>query len=301
MSYVLSDPAGALGGSNFQCDFGDGKLVSTQGNMAWFTGGFTSTGIPEQHITEDGRLFEINNSFLSCLDLKSGNPVWEKCYYNRAHAEVKIHNDLIFTQDDTGSLYVNDLENGDLLWKFNGKKIGLNGGIVSPVIEGTNVIWANNYNAFGIIGSPGKYGAIFTINNEINISNIFNTLLLGKTFTSWDCSSKVTPNIAVRPVTEYHIVNQWSNNFNLYNQNQLTAYHTIGNGQQEVYHFSVHYFNGQTKTFFFKQNTTGPGKVVNYQYMRMYNQNVYEILFNEYFDGEKGPDIFAWLEFKTPI
>jgi hypothetical protein len=293
--YTLSGPAGALGGSNFQCDASDSTLVCAQGNMAWFSGGFSSTGSPEKHITQDGKLYDVNNSFLEALDMKSGEILWEKCYYNRAHAQVKIHNSLIFTQDDTGSLYVHDLNNGDLLWKYNGSRIGLNGGIVAPSISNMDVVWTNNYNAFGIIGSAGKYGAIFTINEDLSTLVQYN-LMSGRYFVSWDCSSKVTPNVAVRPVTEYHIVNQWANSTNYYSPNYLTATHVIGLNEPEVYQFSIQYYDGLNKTFYFQQNPVGTGKTVNYQYARLYNRNVYEVLFNEYHDGVKGPDIFAWLE-----
>lgn len=223
---IFSGPNGALGGSNYSNSSNKDVLFSCQGNMAWFDGSKSTNGqFFEEQVDKNGKIIQINNSFLDAFNVFDNKVIFQVPYDNRAHAQVLYHNNMVFTEDDTGSLYSFDSETGKIIWKYNAAKNGMNGGVVTPVITNDNVIWINNYAAFGIIGSPGKNGCVFEIKKSLRLPNKLSTLFNNSEYVSWDTFPKLNvPTVpAIKPVNNVIIVHNWSTvNLNTY----LSVKHT---------------------------------------------------------------------------
>ena len=204
---------GALGGSNYGDTQSTGKfLYGSYGNMSWFSGATDSSGNLEQYITADGRLFDINDSYVSAVDVSNGILVWESDYGGRAHAQLRFFNGNVFTQDGKSNLYVFDGANGDMIWKMNANKYGLNGGITAPVISDNQVFWINNYVAFGIIGTPGPNGICLKLNKCLiqNECTKLSDIVAQHTFNSFDVVPKLPGVVpAVEPTINEHVKHVW--------------------------------------------------------------------------------------------
>lgn len=293
---VFAGPNGALGGSNFLDSASDNLLISSQGNMSWFLGSTSTNNILERQISQKGELFDINNSFLQAISIPDGKIVWETPYYNRAHAEVIFYDNLIFSEDGDGSLYIFDVKNGDIIWKFNGQSIGLNGGIVAPAVNNNEVFWLNNYSAYGIIGKPGPNGACFKINPKILITDDCSIYQMfdNKYFISWDASPKFTPNPAINPKSNQIVTHQWhlskSGNLRVH-----VTHQQIEPPLTEKYSFKVKCIDSKNKLVFFKNPFRINNKNIIYEPLKLINTNTYSSSYYEIIDNVKGPLNILWM------
>jgi outer membrane protein assembly factor BamB len=160
---VFGGPNSSGGGSSYQNDATDNELIGSQVNISFIPGGARgSDGAVEAHVTEDGRIFFPGNSFVESIKIPSGQFRWETDLNERANGEIVVHNGVAYTETFAGNLYALSTASGAKLWQQNGTPLGLYGGIVGPAVSDTQVIWANNYVAFGS-GFQGPNGASFVV------------------------------------------------------------------------------------------------------------------------------------------
>lgn len=286
---VFSGPNGALGGSNYLCDDSNTKIISSQGNMSWFSGSVGSTGNLERHVNScSGQITEINNSFMQAVDTNSDTVLWETPYGSRAHAQIKIYNGLVFAQDSNGSLYVMSASNGAILWKMDGHALGLSGGIVAPeVTNDGQVLWANNYSAFGVIGSPGPSGVSLRVNTSYIINNCTaaGDILPGHTFTSWDVYPRlVDPNPSVAPVVNEIVIHVWKKSGSSI---VLTATHQLlSPASTQTMTYSLGSFDNSTGTIkVISATSTSSPRRISYVNIIMLNTRTCKLTYNETING----------------
>lgn len=297
---VYGGPNGALGGSNYACTQSTGSYVyGSHGNMSWFSGATDSSSNLEKHITADGRLFDINNSFISAINVASGLIEWETDYGNRAHAQLTFYNGNVFAEDSNSNLYVMDGANGDILWKDTGVPQGMNGGVVGPSIYNGQILWMNNYSAFGIIGSAGPNGASYKLNESTLVQQCtkLSDILKNQTFTSFDVSPKLDGVVpAIEPVINEYVQHKWYNNV-------LTATHTVFSPSSiVVFTFNAVTFNPATNQIVLAQPIvqSNGGRTVRYNKITVINKNIYKLEYQE-FTSVWGPIVSVWLETGLPL
>ena len=284
---VFNGPNGLLGGSNYLDAVSKGTLVSAQGNMSWFGGSKGSDGTLEFEVTSDGRVFDVNNSFIQGIDVKTNKIIWSTPFDNRAHAQVVAYDDIIFAPDGSGSYYAFSRQDGHILWKFDATTHGINGGIVAPQItEDGQVIWMNNYVAFGIVGRPGPNGLVLRVNPEILICpcDTARSVLRGKTFVSWDTAPKLPgPVPAVAPTNNVKIIHDWVSS-----KTVVATHQILQPPSTSTYTFTIDTFDACAKLVTFKPLLGSP---VIYQSLSLINTNTYELtyLYN-------GLESKAWLK-----
>lgn len=218
-------PSSLIGGCNYQQGDKCNLVISAQSNIGWLGGTFSSAGQPEFGISPEGQVYKTNDSFLQAIDSEKESIVWSTSLGNRAQSQVIIKNHIAFTADSNGSLYAVSAKSGQILWKYDGTQVGMNGGINAPfVAKNGQIFWVNNYNVFGI-GSPGPNGAVFKINPKILLDkeDDLNCLLYKKKFVSWDLVPKLSdPNPSVNPINNMIINHRWS-------RNKVIAHHQVIN------------------------------------------------------------------------
>lgn len=166
---VFSGPNSQMGGSNYKnasTTVNGMKFISCQANLSPASGARGSDGSMESHVTVDGRVFYPLDGFIQAVEIPSGNILWETDYGTVASCQVTTVNDVVFSEMSNGLLLAHSTDTGELLWSFDGTSVGMNGGIVGCTANSTStqLIWIDNYSAFGVIGSPGPNGASFTLN-----------------------------------------------------------------------------------------------------------------------------------------
>lgn len=284
---IFNGPNGLLGGSNYLDATADGKLVCSQGNMSWFGGSTGTDGTIEFEVTPDGRVFDVNNSFVQAVDIGSNKIVWSTPYDTRAHAQVVIHDKIVFVSDGFGSYYALDDHDGEIVWKFDAKPYGVNGGILAPQIAADGqVLWLNNYVAFGIIGQPGPNGLSLRVNPAllINRCDTAKTVLQGKTFVSWDTAPKLTfSNPAIAPINNVKITHVWVD------AETVEATHEILDPPSvSTYIFHIKKFSACKKLVTFKLLLGSP---IVYQQLNLINKNTYELIYLD-----EGLESKAWMK-----
>jgi len=289
---IFSGPNGALGGSNYLDADAGSRLVSSQGNMAWFSGSTGTNGGLEFAVAADGRVFNVNNSFLQAYNIETGKIDWETPYGTRAHAQVLRSGDIIFSEDGDGSLYALSAQSGRILWKLNAVPYGMNGGVVAPqVAPDGQVLWTNNYIAFGIVGSPGPNGVSLRVDKKILLDRCTSarSMLSGNTFVSWDVFPKLNFAIpAIKPIVNLVITQSW-------NGSTVTAQHQY---LEPVYSFTVvatlKSFDPCLGLAIFKDNgPSGPDSVV-YKSLQLINLNTYRLNYTQLVNGVE-TESWAWL------
>lgn len=281
--YTFAGPNGALGGSNYE-NATDGKnIYSSQGNMAWFSGA-SYDGYLERQVNPDGTIYNPNDSYIISSDVETGKILWSKNYGNRSHAQVKYHNNCLYTQDSSGSLYILNSHNGQILWKFDGKNIGLNGGIVAPSIHKNEILWLNNYYAFGIIGNPGPNGACFVPMQNLLVKKSLR-FLVNKKYLSWDTFPKYNnPNPAIEPINQYTISHLWKKSSDVL---VLTAKHkNIITSDVTILHPTCSKFSDGILSFHQSND------YISYNYIKFINKNTYLLCYT--FKDNKELN-YAWL------
>lgn len=284
---VFNGPNGLLGGSNYLDADVDGKLVCSQGNMAWFGGSTGTNGALEFEVTPDGRVFDVNNSFVQAVDINTNKIVWSTPYDTRAHAQVVIHGHISFVGDGFGSYYALCSRDGRILWKFDAKPYGINGGILAPqVSDDGQVIWMNNYVAFGVIGQPGPNGVSLRVDPELLIRHCdtAETVLQGKTFVSWDTAPKLTfSNPAIAPVNNVKITHVWMDA-----ETVEATHEIIDPPSSSTYTFNIKKFSSCKKLVTFKSLLGSP---IVYQRLNLINKNTYELIYLD-----EGLESKAWMK-----
>lgn len=163
---VFSGPNSQMGGSNYQnasTSVNGMKFISCQINLSPASGARGSDGSMESHVTFDGRVLFPTNSYIQAVNIPSGNIIWETAYNTMASCEVSILNDVAFSAMSNGTLLAHSTNNGAQIWSLDGKTLGMNGGIVGCATTQTQILWIDNYSAFGIVGTYGPNGASFVI------------------------------------------------------------------------------------------------------------------------------------------
>ncbi len=160
---VYGGPNSSGGGSSYLDDSTSTSLICTQSNISGIVDGSVgSDGTPECHVTTDGRVFPIGDSFVESVSIPDGDLIWETDLNEIATGEIVVRNNVAYTESYAGSLYALSASNGNILWHADGTPLGLNGGNVGPAVSDKQVIWINNYVAFGS-GSAGPNGASFVV------------------------------------------------------------------------------------------------------------------------------------------
>jgi hypothetical protein len=287
--YVYSGPNSAIGGSNYGSALYQNKMISCQGNVNWFTGTAEVITNVENQVTQDGRVLETNNSFIQTFDVTSGKILWETDLKNRIITQVSVSNGVAFISGTNASIYCLDIDTGNILYTNDTSQYGMNGGIAAPSIANGKVYWINNYSIFGLVGGAGPNGAIFELNNKIDICSYSTLSKLGKllntdTYVSWDSNPKTTYlDPALAPTINVYINHQWS-----YRKGELylTAQHQVVSPSSDTtYEFRVKNFKCKTLTFY-----NNRGSNVEYVSIKFINVNIYHLIF--YSDGIKYD---AWL------
>lgn len=294
---IYNGPNAALGGSNYLTDVYGNVFVSSQANTSWFSGSSSTSGILERQVTPEGKIIPINSSFIQAFDITTGEILWETPLGNRSVGELRIRNGIVYTVDAEGNLYCLDIVTGDIIWKYNGKRSGLMGGITCPVFSKDSVIWTNNYNAFGLGGSQGPNGVIFRPDPKLLIKGQDRPVrfLNGRAFASWDSTPKFTPNPAINPEQFIFVSNVWSleytnPNCKCSNCEELVCTSKITvNGETTVYKLVVDYYNFNTLTMFLR---SAEGPQLTDAQIKFLNKDTYVF---EYTDDEHGK-ITAWME-----
>lgn len=231
---LYNGPSGLLGGSNYANDDVNHLLINCQLNAGWSAVERSSKGNFEIEVTDTGTIYPTDNSFLSAVDVKNQKIKWYYNMGNRAVAQVLAHNGVVFSEDGSGNLYINNAENGKLLWKYDGNSIGMYGGIANPDIHCDYVVWANNYPVAGVeVGSPGPNGAVFKINKKIMLTDCNSGCfdLKGKNFISWD----IVPKNVIEPPPSLPV-------------NGQVVYHNFYKCKGKMYLNATHYFDNGTFT-----------------------------------------------------
>lgn len=278
--WVYSGPNGLLGGANYKDTRARNLLIGTQGNMSWFGGAKGSNGQLEEYVSKDGRVFNINNSYLQSYDIRTGEIIWETPYDNRAFGQVINNNENIFSEDSPGSLYIFNASDGKIVWKFNGKPYGIYGGIASPAVNNGQVIWMSNYPAYGVIGASGPNGVAFAPNNKILIDDKTTprSMLIGRTFKSWDSSPKYQfEDPSKEPAINTTITHKW------YSDNGHVKVRTVHKSMYpkstKKYTFVLKSFNTEKKTVkFYNQDHNS---TIVYIKLRLINTKIYQLIYKE--------------------
>lgn len=296
---VFSGPNGTNGGSNYQADSSDLLAVSQQANLSFVDGGISSTGVFERHVTQEGALWDFNNTFVTACHSRTGKIMWETALNNRGNSQLICKNGLAFTEDGSGNLYVLDASNGAILWKADGASLGLKGGIVAPAIAETGqVVWTNNYSVFGIIGSAGPNGAVFSPQAALAITKCtdLDDLMAGKSFTSWDMAPKTPlPTPFLAPINSEVVQHSWSV---VSGELRVAATHTLVTATPaEVTSFtvSVDKFNGKQRRVTFNYLAPQGARQISYQNLELINANAYRLNYTALVGGVI-EDHSAWLD-----
>jgi prepilin-type processing-associated H-X9-DG protein len=281
---ILNGPNGFLGGSNYLSARAGSIHVSSQANMAWADGSVGSKGELEFEVTPDGQIFEINNSFIQGVDILTHKIIWSTPYNTRAGSQVVTHGHIAFAGDSFGSYYAFSTQDGHILWKYNAKPHGINGGIVGPqVAPDGQVIWINNYSAQGIIGQPGPNGIALRVNPKIMIRpcDTSRQILAHRTFKSWDTAPKLKfANPVIAPINNVTITHQWISKrcVDVIHQTEVTVLKAT---------FAIKKFNAVAKIVTFVPTV---GTLVYYS-LRLINAHIYELRYEV-----EGVPSSAWLE-----
>lgn len=276
---IFAGPSSALGGSNFQVVQSGETLTAVQGNIAWFSGARASDGTLERAISADGRVFQVDNSFVQCVNVKTGKILWETALENRAVEQVTIHNGLIFCQDLNGSCYVLSGKSGQLIWKADGSHWGMNGGNVGPQItKQGQVLWMNNYIVAGQ-GHFGPHGVSLRVNSDLLINKCTTvcSMLNKKNFISWDVYPKHSfPNPFAMPVNNLIVTHTWSRK---HHRTSVTGVHTITVPPSTVtVQFVVDNFDPCAKLVTFVPDVQHD---ISYLNLKLINTKTYRLEFNK--------------------
>jgi len=277
---IYNGPSGILGGANYSNDKSGKYLVNCQPNVGWSSlRARGSSGQYEIEVTPWGEIIPTNNAFLLGINIPEGKIDWLCNLGNAALSEITCHNGAAYSVDGVGNLYINDATTGKLLWKYDGKSKGMNGGIASPAVDNCQAIWTSNYpiplGTTGL-GSPGPNGASFSINKclaikcDDNLSDILNC----KTYISWDTMIKpqnpISPNILPKNVvTIYHRWNCCNNRMIVY------ATHQCIDGDVIKVKAYVKKYNLKKKSICF--NNTKSCSNIKYCSLYLINKNTYEL------------------------
>lgn len=270
---VFDGPNGILGGSNYLNDSADRILISSQANMSWFNGSTGSSGQLEIQVTMDGKTIPINNSYVAATDILTGEHKWTTPYGNRANSQILTHGHIVFSEDGSGSLYALDSRSGKIIWKFDAKPYGVNGGIVAPqTTSDGQVLWMNNYFASNVIGSSGSNGISLRIDPKLLITSCstYCNTLADLNFISWDTYPKKTfDDPAIEPVNVVTISHDW------HLEKTLSAVHS---STDPPYSFramlKIKKFDPCSKLVTFERSLS---EELQYLYVRLINNQTYEL------------------------
>ena len=293
LKWLYSGSPSVFGGSVYQATNVGRITVSSQGNMNIFNGPNALAGLapPQNYVTNDGRVFDVNNSYIQGFNAKTGEIIWETPYYNRAFSQVGSFSQYVFTQDDAGNLYILDGCSGKIVWKDNGRDYGMLGGIVAPAADKNQVIWMNNYSAYGILGSAGPNGASFVSDPKlaINRHTRIQKVLAGNIYTSWDSQPKFSLVPSDAPKINTKITHTWK--CGKRETLKVEAVHeTIQPPSTKSVCFVLKNFCPEEKKAVFK-TTTHQG--ITYISLEFVNKNIYELKYK--IEGEE-QTASAWLK-----
>lgn len=283
---IVAGPNGSAGGCNYLAGAHNDSLISVQVNMSWVGGGtFSSSGLPEIHVSEDGQVFPTNNSFVSSVNVRTQKINWETQLGNIANSQVGIYNGMAFINDTNGNLYVIDASNGELLWKQDGVPLGMNGGVAAPAIsDDGDIVWINNYSYFGFIGAKGPNGAVFKVDQNLLIDKCSSlpTILGGKTFNSWDMLPKDNIYFWLPPTQREAITHSWVVDGTTITLNAIHGSFTFS--------LVVDKFRWQSGIITFHNGGVGGTSGVVYESIVLMNELKYTLNYNA-----SGLDCTAWL------
>lgn len=150
--YQYLGASGLLGGSNYgSTQFGD-LFITCQANDPFLRAG----GVREVYITPDGRILYRQQSYLSAMNVASGEIEWIAALPNVAIASPTVDKRIVFTADLTGKLFAHDAATGEQLWEFNNtmSEFPTFGGISSPAVLKNLLIWTPDYFVPNVEGVP---------------------------------------------------------------------------------------------------------------------------------------------------
>lgn len=221
----------------------------------------TPYGGYEFHVTQEGRIFQPQESFVGTIDVASGQIVWEQSLGTLSNPAVTCYNGVFFTNSDEGTQFAFDTEDGTVLWKLDGTKYGWSG-ISPPVFDQGRGILINNYLVVGT-GGLGNVGALLRTNKcELVTSDSCLCLLKGRYFESYDIIPKVRTEAGL--VNGEQITHSWD-------RKQLIAIHWRGEERTE-FALPVQKLDGTAKQVLFE---TFAYEGIRYLNIRLLNKNTY--------------------------
>jgi len=310
---IYNGPDGFIGGSNFgNCKAGK-YMYSVNANGSPV--GIVDAGLPgfgsrsntiqdnynngyEFHVAQDGRVFQIQDSFVQAIDISKQKIVWECELGQRAGGAVTYYNGIVYACQGQGVLYGLDPSNGKIISKFDGKQHGMAGGISVPSFSGGEGIWINNYTLIGTIGGLGQNGVILEVDKDLLVSDddTISTITQSRTYASFDTNPKARAPPEVGPpcpgvktgVLEALVLNDTVTH--VWTGTSVAVTHTISAFSGT---FAASSYVPSSKRILF-DDPTAQGDF-RYIAIQLINKNVY-ILEYQFFDGSSWIDRTATLD-----
>jgi len=232
---VYSGPDGALGGSNYaSCQDGGYKLIFSAANNASEFGSFSltyNTGYYEGyefHVTRDGRVFLIKDSYVVAFDVAKKSQVWEVELGQLTHSQVNSFNGVSFVPRGDGILFGLDNGTGEVVLKEEVYTDYGMAGITPPVFDDEGrAVFICNYRLpiVGVAGDLGSKALLLDVKpcDLVTPKESVQTLTGNKVFDSFDVLPKAPgENVDENLVNDQTVNHVWDNAGHLHATHVLT-------------------------------------------------------------------------------
>ncbi len=287
---LYAGPDGALGGSNYgSSQDGGSQLFFSGANAAAYQGSYSytyNTGYYlgyEFAVTQDGRVFPIQNSYAASVDVGQKKIVWETPLGQRSHAMTNVYNGIVYMSRGDGTLFAFDAATGKVVWKLDGNGEYGFAGINTPTFSDGKAVWIDNYTAAGgIVGGGGGTGVQMRVDKNLlpTTCDTVRSLTRNRKFCSYDVLPKSPgPSVFELLVDNEEITHSWSF------QGELFAKHTaLPSGQETQIVLKAKKYIDSSQQIIFESNTAQQG--IRYLSLTFFNRDGYILEYQLYQNGE---------------